>query len=276
MSVVLLVGAGLFVRSLVNVRAVPLGYDPAPILEVTPDFRGEEGDSLSRALRCAGDCLRRRRPFPGVEYATRFKQPTLRDQHRRAARAGHRLGREARPLQHPARLSRLPSRCWGRASCGGRRIEERDRQGAPPVAVVSQAMAAVLWPGKEALGQCIQVAWSGAESAPCTTVVGIAENTAQQNLNDDPRYAYYLPVEQMAPHESAALLLRMRDRNAGFAAGTGSRRADEGNAGRWVRLRAARCRKWSTTRAGRGGLARRCSSPLADWRSWSPSWGSMA
>jgi predicted permease len=214
MSVVLLVGAGLFVRSLVNVRAVPLGYDPAPILEVTPDFRGEEGDSLARVA------VRRRllaaaQAIPGVEYATRFNSRLFATNTAELRVPGidsvGKLGRFNIQLGSPDFFKVLGTRI-----VRGRRIEERDRQGAPPVAVVSQAMAAVLWPGKEALGQCIQVAWSGAESAPCTTVVGIAENTAQQNLNDDPRYAYYLPVEQMAPHESAALLLRMRDRNAGL------------------------------------------------------------
>lgn len=45
--------------------------------------------------------------------------------------------------------------------------------------------------------------------APCTTVVGIAGNTAQQNISDDPRFMYYLPADQAAPAELSMMLLRL-------------------------------------------------------------------
>jgi predicted lysophospholipase L1 biosynthesis ABC-type transport system permease subunit len=76
------------------------------------------------------------------------------------------------------------------------------------VAVVSEAMARVLWPGKEALGQCIRV---GADTMPCTTVIGIAENAVQQSLLGDERpFRYYLPLDQADPARGNYLLLQMR------------------------------------------------------------------
>jgi ABC-type antimicrobial peptide transport system permease subunit len=68
-------------------------------------------------------------------------------------------------------------------------------------------MARVLWPGKEALGQCMRV---GADTMPCTTVIGIAEDAIQGSLTDDKRLHYYLPIDQFRPAEGFALLLRMR------------------------------------------------------------------
>src|SRR5262249_34053810 len=68
-----------------------------------------------------------------------------------------------------------------------------------------------LWPGRDPLGQCFRVGIGErpkASSAPCTTVVGIAENSAQQNLSDDPRFMYYLPAAQ-SPWPLSTLLLRM-------------------------------------------------------------------
>ena len=53
----------------------------------------------------------------------------------------------------------------------GRSFTAADAEGAPPVVVVSEAMARVLWPKADALGQCLRV---GADSMPCTTVVGVA------------------------------------------------------------------------------------------------------
>ncbi len=214
MSVVLLVGAGLFVRSLNNVRALPLGYDPGPVLEVTPDYRGTEGDSAARA-EAKRRLLAAAQSMPGVEYASRFnsrlfatntadlKVPGI-DSVTRLGRFNIQLGTEDYFKVMQTRILR------------GREFTAADGQGAPRVAIVSEAMAQVLWPGKEPIGQCIHVGWGygAAEKSPCATVIGIAENTAQQNLADDPRYMYYMPVEQMAPQQNASLLLRMRERDA--------------------------------------------------------------
>ena len=48
-----------------------------------------------------------------------------------------------------------------------------------------------------------------AATAPCTTVIGVAENTAQQNITDDPRFMYYLPVDQLVPHRLSTMYVRM-------------------------------------------------------------------
>jgi putative ABC transport system permease protein len=215
MSVVLLVGAGLFVRSLENVRAVPLGYDPAPILEVTPDFRGSEGDSASR-VEVRRRLLAAAQAIQGVEYATRFNSrffaTNTADLRVPGIDSVAKLGRFNLQLGTPDFFKVLGTRILR-----GRSFDETDRAGTPLVGVVSEAMGRALWPGKDPIGQCFHVAWGdqyGVDKAPCTTVIGIAENTAQQNLGDDPRFMYYLPIEQRSPHQIAALMLRMSDRNA--------------------------------------------------------------
>jgi ABC-type antimicrobial peptide transport system permease subunit len=54
-------------------------------------------------------------------------------------------------------------------------------------------MARVIWPGTDALGQCFRV---GADTSPCTTVVGIAEETRTGSLEDSGEYEYYLAADQ--------------------------------------------------------------------------------
>src|SRR5258707_10439909 len=79
---------------------------------------------------------------------------------------------------------------------GGRGIGDQDVAGAPGAMVVSEAMAGVLWPGREAIGQCVHVRF---ETAPCTYVVGVAENIHSQRLGDDPTFSYYLSSAQWDP-----------------------------------------------------------------------------
>src|SRR5256885_3589461 len=47
----------------------------------------------------------------------------------------------------------------------------------------SDAMAKALWPGRDPIGQCVKV---GADTVPCSYVVGVAENIKSQELGDDP------------------------------------------------------------------------------------------
>jgi ABC-type antimicrobial peptide transport system permease subunit len=49
-----------------------------------------------------------------------------------------------------------------------------------------------------------------ADTMPCTTVVGIAEDIVQQDLTSDKRYQYYLPLDQMSAAGGFAVMLRMR------------------------------------------------------------------
>jgi ABC-type antimicrobial peptide transport system permease subunit len=73
----------------------------------------------------------------------------------------------------------------------GRPITTEDTHDSPRVAVVSENMARVLWPGRDAIGQCMKV-----DSDMCTTVVGIAENIKEQSLRTDSMFYYYTPVTQ--------------------------------------------------------------------------------
>jgi hypothetical protein len=97
----------------------------------------------------------------------------------------------------------------------GRGFTEADGEGAPAVAVVSRSMARALW--KDPIGRCIQVFFGPDALAPCTTVIGIAEDAAQQNLTDDPdsRFMYYLPLDQVDPSWGSQLFLRMAGHDAG-------------------------------------------------------------
>jgi ABC-type antimicrobial peptide transport system permease subunit len=72
-------------------------------------------------------------------------------------------------------------------------VHDADDAGAQFVAVVSESMARVLWPGQDPLGQCFRVRRA---NDPCRVVVGVAEDVTRSSLTDETPYQYYLPWKQ--------------------------------------------------------------------------------
>jgi putative ABC transport system permease protein len=192
LSVVLLIGAGLFVRSLLKVRGMHMGYDIDPIAVVTVNGRGvkltdPERIALERRLADAASAA------PGVVAATPV--PTVpfwsyegRFLFVRGVDSVERLGNFILQAGNPEYF-----RTVGTRILRGRGFTDADRANTPPVAVVSEGMAKAVWPGTDAIGQCIRIS---ADTMPCTTVIGVAENTHMLSFSGEREFAYYVPIAQ--------------------------------------------------------------------------------
>ena len=213
MSMVLLVGAGLFVRSLTNLREMPLGYDVDRVLMVRWERRGEQMPDSARVV------FRRRllevaRTMPGVERAAWASSVPL--------QGTSVMSLFVSGIDSVARLGRFTYQTasedyfdvTGARIVRGRGITSADRIDAPRVVVVSEAMARTLWPGQDALGQCIRV---GADSMPCSRVVGIVEDAVHDPVDDQP-LRYYLPLEQYPAEGASNLFVRTRASDPGTMA----------------------------------------------------------
>jgi predicted permease len=192
LSVVLLVGAGLFVRSLRNVKSVRLGYDVDPVLVVNLNMRGVDLDS-AHAVALRQQLLQAAKSLPGVENAAQnvtipFWSTWNTDLHVAGIDSVDRLGEFDLNSVTPEYFATLGTRI-----IRGRPIQSQDLAAAPRAMVVSEAMGRVLWPGKDPIGQCVRVS---ADTVPCTYVVGIAENIKSSSLSDEPSYFYYLSAAQ--------------------------------------------------------------------------------
>jgi ABC-type antimicrobial peptide transport system permease subunit len=75
------------------------------------------------------------------------------------------------------------------------------------VAVVSESMARTLWPGRDAIGECFRMA---RPDAPCLTVVGIAEDMVQREIEGGTRFHFYMPIEQFTRTWGNGMLLKLR------------------------------------------------------------------
>jgi predicted permease len=89
----------------------------------------------------------------------------------------------------------------------GRGFATGDIAGAPGVVVVSNTLARTLWPGKDALGQCLKL--RGA-SSPCASVVGVAEDIRAAELGKDSGLYLYLPTTQARLPSFMTLAIRVR------------------------------------------------------------------
>jgi predicted permease len=194
LSVLLLVGAGLFVRSLTELRGVDLGLDIDRVLVVGL----APGDAPLRA-DLAQTLRERLARLPGIErtsqvsgtmpfvssWATRVAIPDQGD--RPEVRAG-RYVQAATPEYFET---------VGTALVQGRRFTAADVLGAPRVAIVNQTMAKIFWPGESALGKCLRI---GPDPAPpCSTIVGVVENTPRNSILERGSLLYYLPLAQAPP-----------------------------------------------------------------------------
>jgi putative ABC transport system permease protein len=205
LSVVLLVGAGLFVRSLRNVRALRLGYDVDPVLSVDLRMRGVQLDS-TQAVALRQQLLSAVQNIPTVEHAALntsipFWSTWSIDLHVAGIDSVSRIGEFDLNAVTPDYFATLGTRI-----IRGRGIGTQDVANAPGAMVVSDAMARALWPGKDAIGQCVKV---NADTMPCTYVVGIAENIKSSSLSDDTGFYYYLSAPQFSPQRTS-LFVRTR------------------------------------------------------------------
>lgn len=211
---VLLIGAGLFVRSTWNARTLDLGFDARRVLVVEPNRSRmsnvpAEHRAAERARREAffSGVVEDVAALPGVEAASVAIGLPF----------GNRFSvRIAVPGL--AALPNLPSGGPGISAVGagyfatmdtrllhGRAFGHQDRAGSAPVAIVSELMARIVWPGADPIGRCIEI---GPAPAPCATIVGIAENTHRARLVESPRMHVYIPLGQQQGFGGDVLLLR--------------------------------------------------------------------
>jgi predicted permease len=214
LSVMLLIGAGLFVRSLDHVTSMRMGYDAEHVLLANTTLRGVQLDDSAR-IRLGAALVRAAQALPDVAHAsTVMTAPLLETAATYLGVPGiddtERLGMFSYQVATPDYF-----RVMGTRILRGRAITDEDRAGAPRVGVVSESMARALWPGQDPIGQRMHVF---ADTMPWTTVIGVAEDIVQSGVSAAQRYHYYLSSAQFWPQwSSSRLLVRVHGEFAGSA-----------------------------------------------------------
>ena len=195
-SVLLLVGAGLFVRSLWRVVHTDLGYATGNVLVVDADL-SLAGYDRPASIRFFEQALERMRVLPGVRLASLGINAPFRTMNSTRFRLTDRDSTPRAPEGGPYYNGVTPEyfATLGMRLLRGRLFTAADQAGTPQVLVINQHLADFYWPGQDPLGKCVKIA---ADSLPCATVVGVVANARVNEIQEKTRNMYYVPLAQAA------------------------------------------------------------------------------
>src|SRR5579885_2792058 len=217
LSVILLAGAVLMLRSFVNRLEVQPGFRPEHVLTAeipSPWKRGAANPAaeMPEKVRYLHDVIARARQIPGVTAAaltTNLPLASVQVQTivRPEGHAPPRPGEEFR-VGYSA-VSSDYFRAMGIPLLRGRALTDSDTADRPLVAIVNEAMARQFWPGEDALGKRITFNSAAGAAGSWMTVVGIAGDVRRYSLAEEPDAQIYASYAQslLAP-QTAALVLR--------------------------------------------------------------------
>jgi predicted permease len=191
---VLLVAAGLFVRSLLAAERADLGFQPDDVLNVHMDV-GQLGYTEAQGRAFFEDVERNVRSVPGVERLSfAFTIPMGYIRVGSAIEAG---GQPVEPRERVSAGRNIVSPEYfdtmGIPLIRGRSFSDEDDDRSRPVAIVNQRLAEMLWPRQDPIGQRIR---TGGSAAAWVEVVGVTNTGKYEFLFEDPQPHVYVPIAQ--------------------------------------------------------------------------------
>ena len=207
-TVVLLAGAGLMIRSFLSIQSVDPGFRPERILTFNfglPSAKYREDPQLTAFFE---QFVARAAQLHGVERAALASALPLAGGADVLAFSIE--GRPAPPpevVQDAEFTSITPDYfdVMGIPLVRGRKFTERDREGAPEVVIVNETMARRYWPNEDPLGKRINL--GNPEQSPWRTVVGVIGDVRRGGLDKEPYPQMHAPLAQ-APYNTVAFVAR--------------------------------------------------------------------
>jgi predicted permease len=192
-SLVVLVMAGLFVRSLARAQSVDLGIRPDHLLNVTMD-PGQQGYDEARTASLYRDLLSRVRSLPGVESASLAHTVPFgyNDIGQRLEKEGQTLAPADRGVAANYNIVDADyQRTMGLEVIRGRWFTQAEQDDERPVVVVNEQLAARLWPGEHALGKRLR--FRDVAGSPFLEVIGVTRTGKYNQVTERPRGFLYIP-----------------------------------------------------------------------------------
>lgn len=199
LAIVLLTGAGAFIRSVENINHRPFGIDLDHVL-VASISHASVGLTNAQALALYRQFADRARAMPGVQStAVTLGLPFGLSWSANAALSNGRKPPQTRQNAVQYAVTADYFSTMGIGLVAGRRFTPQDRAGGAPVAAVNETMAQMYWPNQDAVGQCLKF---GGDTMPCATVVGVVTNTVRQGFQEGIVPQAYRPLDQVSAAET--------------------------------------------------------------------------
>jgi macrolide transport system ATP-binding/permease protein len=205
LSFVLLAGAGLLLQSLQRIQNASPGFATREVITAGIDLFSA-GYKLDRAKTFKDQLLERVRSLPGVDsvaiarvrpfsYAV-YSTATI-------AADGYQAAPDELPTADYVEVSEGYFATIGIPILSGREFIRNDDENAPPVAIINETLAAKYWPGKDPIGQRLQV------KDKWMQVVGVAKLSNYRTKLEEPKPFFYVPMRQN-PFVNCGLIFRTR------------------------------------------------------------------
>lgn len=192
-SLLLLIVAGLFIRSLQKAQQVDLGYNIDNVLTVRPDAEFLDRRDTAPQLVFYNQALERVRSLPGVEAAS-FADFIPSGGGRRSTTISVE-NYTPRPDEDMDALNGVVAtdyfKTMGMTLLAGREFTDRDNEGAPRTVIINDALARRYWPGQNALGKQIEIA-----GGRKMEVVGVVKDATAYIFQKGSSPFFYLPLPQ--------------------------------------------------------------------------------
>jgi putative ABC transport system permease protein len=207
LAVVLLVSAGLLLRSFLVMQRVDLGYRTDGVYLTGVTFRGARYPDAARAVGAIEDVLTRLRANPAVRVAEATDLPPMTggDQDITAIP----VGTTPSPGQPPSIWYRSVTLGYFSSMqmrlVAGRTFTADDRKDAPLVGIINEEAARKFWPGENPLGRVLSTGRRA--EAPKVTIIGITASTRHDGANQPFKTEIFLPFAQF-PSRGVTLMLQ--------------------------------------------------------------------
>ena len=221
LSLMLMIAAGLLLRSFWDLYRAPLGFNPENVmavhlwLPIPNDPKTDIYGTPAQEAPLVRELMRRSRQLPGVQEAAMGRDASIPLNHVPDMTPLILEGRETRTKEPPqVERSNVTAEYFhllGIPLLRGRLFSDADNENAPQVAVVNQAFARAWWPGADAVGKRLKV---GRLSKDWVTVIGVIADARTESLANPSVPQIYLSLYQSKPKELAIFLRGQLDPSA--------------------------------------------------------------
>jgi putative ABC transport system permease protein len=208
LSLVLLIGAGLLVRSLINRLNVGVGLNTEHLLTAEVQLARDRYDTEQKRAQLFEQLIEQVRAIPGVQHASGIVWLPL-----TGLGTGTYLWRADRPAPEPGQahsaeirwIHRDYPQTMGIPVIAGRGFTEADRRGAPLVVLISEAASQEYFPGESPIGKHILMPWAELMNAE---VVGVVGDVRHMGPDAAPLPTFYFEHRQFQPFLQMSVVVR--------------------------------------------------------------------
>jgi putative ABC transport system permease protein len=206
LAMVLLLSAGLLVRSFNQRNSIDLGFTRQNVLSLRYDLPRSKYSTPAQAISFHNELLERVKAQPGVDSAGIISHKPLSEFSIVAFMGIEGQGRFDRKKDKPVGVGAVAGnyfRAMQIPLLAGRVYDDRDLADSPKVGIVNQAFAQRYFGGDNAIGKHVGF---GCKADLCRTIVGIVGNIRQESLTGDAVPELYVPATQMALNSMTLLV----------------------------------------------------------------------